>query len=253
MSRNDFNRAWVLVAIAFTLLISAASADTFKGHVVGVTDGDTITVLRDDRTQVKVRLDQIDTPEIGQPFGQAAKKAVSRLVFGKDVDIDTNGLDKYGRTIGTVTLDGEIANYTMVKTGYAWAYRKYLRNQDLLVWEENARNQRLGLWADPHPMPPWEWRKKGSAASPMPESFSLGGDSQFHEEAEESPSPLVMTPTGVNPTVKPEQQASPKCGKKRFCKEMSDCTEAHYYLTECGLTKLDGDGDGIPCENVCGF
>lgn len=178
----------------------------------------TITVLRDDRTQVKVRLDQIDTPEIGQPFGQAAKKALSRLVFGKVVDIEASRLDKYGRTIGTITLDGEIANYTMVKTGYAWAYRKYLRNQDLLAWEENARNQRLGLWGEPNPIPPWEWRKKGSAARPMPELFSSGGDSQSHDEAEESQSPLVMTPTGATPTVKPVQQPNPKCGNKRFCK-----------------------------------
>ncbi len=121
MSRNDFNRAWVLVAISFALLASAARADTFKAHVVSVTDGDTITVLKDDKVQVKIRLNQIDAPEIGQPFGQAAKKALSRLAFGKVVDIEASGLDKYGRTIGTVIVDGEIANYTMVKTGYAWA------------------------------------------------------------------------------------------------------------------------------------
>jgi endonuclease YncB( thermonuclease family) len=253
MSRNDFNRAWVLVAIAFTLLISAASADTYKGHVVGITDGDTITVLRDDRTQVKVRLDQIDTPEIGQPFGQAAKKALSRLVFGKVVDIDANGLDKYGRTIGTVILDGEIANYTMVKTGYAWAYRKYLRNYDLLAWEEDARNQRLGLWGEPNPIPPWEWRKKGSAARPMPELFSSGENSQSHDSPEKSQSTPVAVPAETIPSENPGQQPNPKCGNKRFCKEMPDCAEARYYLTECGLTKLDGDGDGIPCENVCGF
>jgi endonuclease YncB( thermonuclease family) len=250
MSWNDFNRAWVFVAIAFALLASAARADTFKGRVVSVTDGDTITVLRDDKVQVKIRLNQIDAPEIGQPFGQAAKKALSRLVFGKDVDIEASGLDKYGRTIGTVILDGEIANYTMVKTGYAWAYRKYLRNQDLLVWEENARNQRLGLWSEPNPIPPWEWRKKGSSTRPMPELFSPG---ESHDSAEESPSPTAGTLTGGMPTVKPEQQANPECGSKRFCKEMSDCAEARYYLKECGLTKLDGDGDGIPCENVCGF
>ena len=250
MSRNDFNRAWVLVAIAFTLLISAASADTFKGHVVGVTDGDTITVLRDDRTQVKVRLNQIDAPEIGQPFGQAAKKVLSRLVFGKVVDIEASGLDKYGRTIGTVILDGGIANYTMVKTGYAWAYRKYLRNQDLLAWEENARNQRLGLWSEPNPIPPWEWRKKGSASRPMPELFSSGAS---RDSAEEPQLPPVGVSTEGIPTAKPEQQPKLKCGNKRFCKEMSDCAEARYYLTGCGLSKLDGDGDGIPCESVCGF
>ncbi len=86
----------------------------------------------------------------------------------------------------------------------------------------------------------------------MPELFSSGGERQSNGEAEESQSPLVMTPAGATPTVEPEQQANPKCGNKRFCKEMSDCAEARYYLKECGLSKLDGDGDGIPCENVCG-
>jgi len=253
MSWKDFNRAWVLVAIAFMLLASAARAETFKGKVVGVTDGDSITVLRDDKSQVKVRLDQIDAPEISQPFGRAANKALSRLVFGKVVDIETSGLDKYGRTIGLVTLDCEAANYTMVKTGYAWAYRKYLRKYDLLTWEEDARNQRLGLWSEPNPIPPWEWRKKGSAAMLMPELFSSKSGNQSQDSATESQSRPVGVPTEGVPTEKPEQQPKQMCGNKRFCKDMSDCAEARYYLTACGLTKLDGDGDGIPCENVCGF
>lgn len=212
-------------------LVAASSAGAFPGKVIGVHDGDTITVLRADKTQVNVRLNQIDAPELGQAFGQAAKKALAAMVFGQTAEITDHGLDKYGRTIGTVTVGATDANAAMVQQGYAWAYRKYLQDQIFLTWEANARNQRLGLWNEPNAVPPWEWRKHGAAAT-----VPLGL--------------LAPAPTGPG-DILPAASSHLQCGQKRFCKEMTDCAEARYHLTACGLANLDRDGDGVPCENVC--
>ena len=104
----------------------------------------------------------IDCPEKKQAFGQQAKHAASELTFGKEVTIKTHGHDKYMRTIGDVTLsDGTNVNHTLVKDGWCWWYRKYAPGDMVLEGlEHEAREARKGLWADPQPVPPWEWRKR---------------------------------------------------------------------------------------------
>jgi endonuclease YncB( thermonuclease family) len=138
----------------------AFSAD-FSGHVVSVLDGDTIEVLHNNRP-TRIRINGIDCPEKGQAYGQKAKHAASDLVFGKEVTLHTFGKDKYGRTIGEVILpDGTNVNHTLVKDGWCWWYRKYApRDRVLEQLEKDAREERKGLWADPQPVPPWEWRKR---------------------------------------------------------------------------------------------
>jgi endonuclease YncB( thermonuclease family) len=133
----------------------------FSGPVVSVLDGDTIEVLHNQRP-ARIRLNGIDCPEKGQAYGQKAKHAASDLAFGKEVTIQTHGHDKYKRTIGDVFLpDGTNVNHTLVKDGWCWWYRKYAPgNTDLERLEREAREARRGLWADPQPVPPWEWRKK---------------------------------------------------------------------------------------------
>ena len=110
----------------------------------------------------RIRLNGIDCPEKGQAYGQKAKQATSALVFGKEVTLHTIGNDKYGRTIGDVLLpDGTNVNQAMVKDGWCWWYRKYAPGYTVLEGlERDAREARKGLWADPQPVPPWEWRKK---------------------------------------------------------------------------------------------
>jgi micrococcal nuclease len=131
----------------------------FSGRVVGVTDGDTVTVLHD-RTPIKVRLFGIDCPEKRQAFGQKAKQFTSAMAFGQDVTIQEHGLDKYGRTLGDVMLtDGRSVNQELVKAGMAWQYRKYSQDRILAELEAKARKAKRGLWVDPHSVPPWEWRK----------------------------------------------------------------------------------------------
>lgn len=139
------------------LAAQTVSAD-FSGKVVDVSDGDTITVLKD-REQVKVRLVEIDAPEKGQAFGNRSKQALSELVRGKQVEIRERGTDRYGRTLGRVYQSGVDVNAEMVRRGMVWVYVKYAKDQGFYQIETEAREQRRGLWADKDPVPPWEWRR----------------------------------------------------------------------------------------------
>ena len=146
--------------ISRAIIAWSAPAHDVSGRVVKVTDGDTITVLDANKTQHKVRLYGIDTPEYKQPYSRAATKALAGLVEGERVGVDVKDTDSYGRTVGVVYKESVNVNLEMVKSGYAWWYKKYApSDNDLRVAEERARTDRLGLWADPHPVPPWEWRQ----------------------------------------------------------------------------------------------
>lgn len=139
------------------LAAQTVSAD-FSGKVVGVSDGDTITVLKD-QEQVKVRLVEIDAPEKGQAYGNRSKQTLSELVLGKQVEIRERGTDRYGRTLGHINQSGLDVNAEMVRRGMAWVYVKYARDRGLSQIEVEAREQRRGVWADKNPIPPWEWRR----------------------------------------------------------------------------------------------
>lgn len=142
-------------------MMSPAWADVLIGKVVAVVDGDTITVLDSARTQHKIRLAGIDTPERKQPFGQRVKEKLSGLAFGKTVDVEIDKEDMYGRSIGTVVIDGCDANLAMITARLAWHYKKYEAEQSASgshsysIAEDDARAGRLGLWREP----PWDWRK----------------------------------------------------------------------------------------------
>lgn len=148
----------LLVALLIPTIVCAAD---FSGPVVSVLDGDTIEVLHTNKAE-RIRLSGIDCPEKGQAYGNKAKQATSALVFGKQVTLQTYGKDKYKRTLGDVLLpNGTNVNHELVKQGWCWWYRKYApRNADLERLEQDARGAKKGLWADPHPVPPWEWRKR---------------------------------------------------------------------------------------------
>jgi micrococcal nuclease len=140
-------------------LPAAAAEPTFSGEVVRVSDGDTISVMHNQMPE-KIRLNGIDAPEKNQAFGMKAKQYASSLCFGKAVTVLTHGHDRYGRTIGDITLpDGRNLNVEMVKAGMAWWYFKYAPNDtNLAHLEQDARKKRFGLWQDPHPIAPWDWR-----------------------------------------------------------------------------------------------
>ena len=124
--------------------------------------GDSFVVLHDNE-QIEIRLEGIDCPELHQAFGQKAKQATSDLVAGKTVTVQPTGTDQYNRTLANVILpDGRNLNQELVRHGYAWWFRKYSKDQTLAKLEAEARKKKLGLWADPNPTPPWEWRKAAS-------------------------------------------------------------------------------------------
>jgi endonuclease YncB( thermonuclease family) len=160
----SLHRSWLVLTLL--LGISTAWAEPLTGLVVGIADGDTITVLDSSKTQHKVRLAGIDAPEKAQPFGDKSKANLSRMVFNQNVSLDCRKIDRYKREVCVVLLNGQDVNLEQVKAGLAWWYREYRREQSLAdqgyyeYAEFDAKAQRRGLWADADPMPPWEWRKR---------------------------------------------------------------------------------------------
>ncbi len=200
------------IALLVVLLPGIVLAETLSGYVVGITDGDTLTLLVD-RTQHKIRLAEIDTPERGQPWGTRARQALADKVFQKDVVVEVVDIDRYDRLVGKIWLGTRDINREMVSEGHAWAYRQYLNDQSLLKDEAKAKEQGIGLWSVAGPVAPWEWRRGTRQPTLSGKSFT--------------------------------------CGTKRYCREMASCEEAQFYLQQCDLTRLDGDSDGIPCESLC--
>lgn len=132
---------------------------SWSGKVVGVTDGDTITVLNGTRTE-RIRLFGIDCPESDQDFGTRAKQFSANMVFGKIVEVTPVGEVSHGRTVAWVTVDGRSLNKELVRNGLAWWYRRHAENETELKLEEAAaRAQKIGLWSHPHPVPPWKFRR----------------------------------------------------------------------------------------------
>jgi len=149
----------LLLLFLLLLLPSYASAATITGKVIKVLDGDTIDVLYNNKPE-RIRFDGIDAPEKGQPHGQKAKQFVLDLAANKIVSVNVTDTDRYGRSIGDITLpDGRNLNREVVRAGYAWHYVKYSDDTSLAELEKEARIARRGLWQDKDPMAPWEWRK----------------------------------------------------------------------------------------------
>lgn len=189
------------------------------GKVVGISDGDTITILDSDKKMRKIRLDEIDAPESSQPYGNKSKKELSDLIYGKTVSVLTYSEDKYGRAIGKVFLNNLNVNSELIRLGAAWVYRKYSKDESLIKLELEAKSRQLGLWSlsESERIPPWEWRK-------------VIKKNQIHNN---------------------KSQETYECGNKTKCKEMVSCQEAMLYLQNCGLNNLDGNRDGIPCTSIC--
>ena len=169
---------------------------------------------------------EIDTPEKAQPYGQKSKEILSALIFNEQVIVKQQDMDRYGRIVARVYCRDTDINAEMIRQGAAWVYRQYAKDQTLYTIEEEAKNAGKGLWSLPkaQQVPPWEWRRQSVEAS--------------------------------KPIERNDRKTTPKkkaydCGAKRYCKEMSSCEEARYYLEHCGLSRLDGDNDGTPCESLC--
>jgi len=157
MTTNILRKLLLSLTLCFSLV---AHGETISGRVIGISDGDTLTVLDASNTQHKVRLAGIDAPEKAQAFGQRGKQKLSELCYGKTATINVISTDRYGRSVGDVDCSGINANEAMVQSGFAWVYRKYDKGYEhLYSLEEEARDARRGLWADSNPIAPWEWRR----------------------------------------------------------------------------------------------
>ncbi len=156
--------ARLILLFCFLVSAQAALAETYTGRVVGITDGDTITVLDATNRQHKIRLSGIDAPEKKQAFGNISKQTLADLVFSKTVTVETSKVDRYRRELAKVWVGSIDANLEQVKAGLAWYYKKYEHEQPPVdrrayaVAEEDARASRLGLWRDSYPVPPWDFR-----------------------------------------------------------------------------------------------
>jgi endonuclease YncB( thermonuclease family) len=141
-------------------------AEQCTGTVVGISDGDTISVLREGKA-VKVRLYGVDAPEKAQAYGTRARQYTAALVFQQEITIVVHAIDRYGRRVGEVLLpDGRNLSQEPVKAGMAWWYKPYAaKDTTLAQFEAAARAAKRGLWADARPLPPWAWRKETHAAS----------------------------------------------------------------------------------------
>ena len=180
---------WVLVLVCASVAAAQQANNVqlvIEGKVVRVADGDTVTVLDADTKQHRIRFQGIDAPESHQAWGQASKENLSKMVFGKQVTVIWDKVDKYRRTVGKVLLDGRDINIEQIKAGLAWHYKKYAEEQpaeDRVTYakaEEEARAARRGLWQDPNPTPPGEYRAEAKAerwGPPPPEGTIIGNKS----------------------------------------------------------------------------
>ena len=154
------------ILVLFLFLSNFANAKTIEGLVVGVADGDTITILDQQKNTYKIRLQGIDAPEKKQAFGEKSKQSLHDLVHSKQVRIEYDKEDKYGRIVGKVTVDDVDVCLQQLVLGMAWHYKKYQNEQsvsDRALYSDTelkSKSLKLGLWSDDTPMPPWEFRKK---------------------------------------------------------------------------------------------
>lgn len=226
------------------LLASAAQAGTFTAKVIAVLDGDTVLIQGQGRP-AKVRLANIDAPEKQQAFGRQSRDSLLEMLGKRQVQIDSQAVDQYGRIVGLINVDGRNVNQEQVRRGMAWAAVGWRRSRQApdplaatyprphggnpyLALQSDAQQARRGLWAQDNPQPPWQWRKLHPSVKPAaPE----------HPAAVQRDMPLM--------------HYDMECGNKRHCSQMTSCDEALLYLTHCGVKTLDRNQDGRPCEDLC--
>lgn len=154
-------KSWITFFCILFLIPLPLHAQEYIGRVVAISDGDTLTILDSSKRQLKIRLAEIDTPESLQPYGNKAKQELSDLAYNKIAIVKQQDMDRYKRIVGRVYVDGIDVNAEMVSRGAAWVYRKYAKDKNLYILEEQAKMNRIGLWAlhESEQTPPWEWRR----------------------------------------------------------------------------------------------
>ena len=215
-----------LFCVAMLCICGLAHSEEFTAKIIAVLDGDTVLIRRGGKP-VKIRLAEIDAPEKAQTFGVTSKQSLSGMVLGKRVKVVSRAVDRYGRLVAHLSVDGLDVNAEQVRRGMAWEYSNFHSNKALVALQNEARKAPRGLWAQDNPTAPWIWRKLHP--SMLPEKSGAAAP----------PTPAKVGAVNAN------------CGKKKRCSEMTSCEEARFYFERCGMKSLDGDGDGTPCESLC--
>lgn len=201
--------------------LAQSSERQLQCKVVGIADGDTLTCLHNNN-QLKIRLQYIDAPESGQPYGQKSKQALANAVFKKQVTLQISGYDRYNRLLAVVWDNQQNINLTLVEQGMAWAYRQ--TKNEYRNAEQIARQKRLGLWQDKNPIEPAEWRASQKS-------------SNSHITPKHSQTAPVLS-NHIN------------CNIRKSCAQFNDYATALHHFQQCGWKELDGNNDGIPCNKL---
>lgn len=245
--RTDL-RFVILVWLSLLAFPPTAMADVFSARVIVVMDGDTLMVLRQEH-KIKIRLANIDAPEKDQPFGKESRDSLWELVGRKEVSVETKAVDRYGRIVALVSINGRNISLEQVRRGMAWGstgsnkiYRAAPRENTPTRYSHPSRSKssyaevqhqaqtaQRGLWFEHDPKHPRDWRVLHPPIHRLPATTDA---------------PLLQQSL--------DSSARAGCGKKRYCSQMNSCDEARFYLENCGLQSLDGNSDGIPCASLCG-
>ena len=217
-----------LAVILLLITANIAIAEEYDAKVIVVIDGDTLVVLHNN-AKVKIRMANIDAPEKDQPFGMQARQVMFGMVFKKQVHIDSVTVDKYGRTVALVTMNGLNINEEMVKRGMAWEYSYYKPGRIYMALQSEAQQEHRGLWSQTNPIAPWIWRRTHP---------SVKWSSPKHEKKSKRHARIGVFNDST-------------CGGKKRCSQMGSCEEAYFYYTHCGLRSLDKSGEGVPCKQLC--
>lgn len=207
----------LLCALLLYCVSALVFGEEYSGRVINVLDGDTVLVSRDDHLQapIKIRLVNIDAPEKDQEYGMASRQSMLDMVLNKPVQVVTQAVDDFGRVIATLSVGDLNVNHAQVQRGWAWESSRFHSNKILMMMQQEAQQNRRGLWAGDNPVEPNIWRKNHAAL----------------------------------PVKDPTEQA--KGCDKRSCAQLQTCDKARQYFLRCGDVSLDGDRDGTPCENLC--
>lgn len=213
--------AWVMLGWCCA---TAAGAQAYTAKVIAVIDGDTLLTLQGNK-KTTVRLAGIDAPEKMQPWGSESRAALTKLTLRKEVRVTPHAVDEYGRVVAELEVQDAPGvhpvnvNHEQLRRGMAWADPFHRAGKTTMELQGQAQRARLGLWQQARPQPPWAFRRGEERTS----------------------------------AIKPDTpRAGAECTGKRYCSQMASCEEAEYYFSQCGLRRLDRDGNGVPCENLCG-
>jgi endonuclease YncB( thermonuclease family) len=223
------------------------------GTVERIVDGDTVDVVLDSG-KVRVRMQGIDAPERDQPLSEEAVALLRQLIGSDEVELQVAEQTSYDRMVARVFAAGTDANAEMVKRGLAMAERRFLDEFDggesYCVFEHSARLKKAGIWGLPadQRIAPWEWRRRANRPS-----FTDYGTETVAGCVAAIGKPLTESEpaTGDGQRDQREQLPSFTCGTKRTCSAMTSCAEATFYYQMCGVSSLDGNDDGTPCNDIC--